>query len=59
MSAQGAKQRSQPRKSSRFSAPVRIFIPRLDIPISYVSGKQKHIRTGIFSLYTSPNSPPV
>ena len=59
ISGQGAKQRSQETPSIRLKTPVRIFMPRLDMPISYVSGKQKHIRVRAFSLSVSPNSPPV
>ena len=60
MSPQGAKQRSHQTPSILFITPYRMRMPRFDMPISYVSGKQKATRvsTLLLSFMIALNSPP-
>ena len=60
MSPQGAKQRSHHTPSILFITPYRMRMPRFDMPISYVSGKQKATRvsTLLLSFMIALNSPP-
>ena len=61
ISPQGANTRSHHMSGSLFMTPYRIRMPRLDMPISYTSGKQKAMRsfTPVLSLIISLYSPPV
>ena len=61
ISGHGAKHLSHQIRGLLFRQLQRIFMPRLDIPISYVSGKQKAKRASILllSLIISLSSPPV
>ena len=60
-SAQGANTRSHQYSFRAFVAPYRIFIPKWDMPISYVSGKQNANRTATCDLSFTilPTSPPI